>query len=89
MSVTMVVAWLWMAHMRLEQVKWCLKDSQCSHALPYVQTAPPAEHVIEIKTRRERHKACESGDLADEYGCFALTREIWIDGARWGLLNED
>src|SRR6266568_39426 len=74
------------------------------HVVPPVA---PAEHVIEIRTRRHRIPCGPHvNDCTEKIGCapddyiqwfneenvFACTgytsREVWIDGVRWGTLKE-
>ncbi len=74
--------------------------------LPAVE---PAEHIIEIRTKRELGaiqynkdhtiQGCQEGfiyepmrsvvgDMFAPEDCVRVTREVWIDGVRWGTLIE-
>lgn len=74
---------------------------------PYVPLCepapPPAEHVIEIKTRRENEpplgvNQCSTGleyipdhwlfgDVWEVATCRRVTRELYVDGVRWGIVK--
>jgi hypothetical protein len=83
-------------------------DTGCNTIyFPRSYCAKPLEHVIEIRTKRERKEIkctpaqsnitiCDGcpegfgwdyGDMFRDY-CVRVTREVWIDGRRWGVLQE-
>jgi len=73
-------------------------------AVLFAPKSAKPEHVIEIKTKTEDHgqlrgSNCERGDtLIDPpksdnpnipQECVRVTKEIWLDGVKWGVLKGD
>jgi hypothetical protein len=48
-------------------------------------THPSAERVFEIRTKRVRVSDCD-GAYVGEDGCFRITRELYMDGKRLGII---
>lgn len=99
MSLPSIVFWVWMtAQQPSAQLPSCT-----SGKMPCMYHNPaPAEHVIEVRTKRGLPDAkCiaqiksvvpewspEAAEIALKKCSPRPTREIWIDGVKWGVLRE-